>query len=202
MNRSRHKITLALVFFGTVVLAPVALAQTDSAGGTATIEFVSRGPFITEVRGLQMGTVFRPRTGTANLIIGCGSNGVAIVSGTAELPGDSTRVCGQVDLLVGSTNLRFTLAFAGTPATTALQDGSGGVIATTYLLTDSDGSFDVTFAADGIATSPDSIPINVSVDDRFASFYIGADATLTPTTPFGNYTGTYEVLFTVLPPLP
>ena len=202
MNRSRHKITLALVFFGTVVLVPVALAQTVSAGGDATIEFVSRGPFIRAVRGLQMGTVFRPRTGTDNTIlsIGCGFNGAAIVSGSAERPaerpGDSTRLCGQVDLRVGSADLDFTLEFAVTP-TTALRDGSGVVIETRYLLTDSDGSFDLRFEADG-TTSPTSGTISALAEAR-ASFYIGADATLTPTTPFGNYTGTYEVLFTVVP---
>ena len=198
MNRSRHKITLALVFFGTVVLVPVALAQTVSAGGDATIEFVSRGPFIRAVRGLQMGTVFRPRTGTDNTIlsIGCGFNGAASTDGDAELAGDSTRLCGQVDLRVGSADLDFTLEFAVTP-TTALRDGSGVVIETRYLLTDSDGSFDLRFEADG-TTSPTSGTISALAEAR-ASFYIGADATLTPTTPFGNYTGTYEVLFTVVP---
>ena len=128
MNRSRHKITLALVFFGTVVLAPVALAQSPDGKGTATIEFVGRGPFITEVSGLQMGTVFRPRPGTANtnLIINCGPGGIASTDGNAERPADdlTQQACGQVDLLAGSAELHFTLAFAGNPATD-LQNESG-----------------------------------------------------------------------------
>ena len=92
------------------------------------------------------------------------------------------------------------LAFAGA-APTALQNGSSGVITTVYTLLDASGG-----PADGDGENNSIIADGTSTTTSFnlaflpgtvTPFYIGVTATLTPTTPAGNYTGTYEIVLTV-----
>ena len=194
MSKIRHKIAAALALFG--VLVPVALAQT--VGGTANIEIVERGPSITRIHNLQLGQFFRPRTGTARAIVTCSSGGVTTTAGSTAILGAGPRQCGQVDITVGGTagdpDRSLGLAFAGAAATD-LQDGSGGVIETEYILLNASGDEVDFIIADGTSTT-------TSRDFDFprgavTSLYIGVTATLTSTTPAGDYTGRYEIVLTV-----
>ncbi len=196
MSKIRHKIAAALALFG--VLVPVALAQT--VGGTANIEIVERGPSITTVRNLLLGQFFRPRTGDADAdaVVTCLPGGVISTFNSEAILGAGPRQCGQVDITVGGTagdpDRSLGLAFAGTAATD-LQDGSGGVIETEYSLLNASGDEVDFIIADGTSTTTS---LNFDFPrGAVTSLYIGVRATLTSTTPAGDYTGRYEIVLTV-----
>ncbi len=190
MNRIKHKIAAALALFG-VVMAPAALAQ-GSASGTASLEVLELiESSISAVRGLQLGQAYPPpQSETAVFGVTCGRDGAFTRVDEASLAAGGTPACGQMNVTVGTVNANFRLQFRAT-GTTDLADADGDSLATEYRLYDASGSvLDLPLPpGDTISGSANAV----------VRYFIGAQVTLAADSPLGEYTGAYEVLFTVVP---
>ena len=201
MNRIRHKIAPALALFGGLVMAPAALSQTTgSASSGVDFELVGRPSSIVAGPNLQFGRFFLPATGSASIGIVCGDTGRATLNDTGALvaPGSPAPQCGQVTLTPG-INLSFNLRFGGTPATVVTHP-DGATLTTRYNLSDASGnppiiSFFFPTGSTESVRSPD-FPGTAGIPQNF---YIGGNVTALAGAALGEYTGTYEILFTVVP---
>ncbi len=206
MNRIRHKIAPALALFGVLVMAPAALSQTTGSDRSGVdFELVGRPSSIRSVQNLQFGRFFRPATGSADFGIVCGDTGVATLGGDAgalAAPGGPAPQCGQVTLTPGIT-LSFNLRFGGTTPATAVTHPGGATLTTIYNLSDASGnppiiSFFFPTGSPGTESTP-SGPIDGTAGEP-QHFYIGGSVSSVPSSAaLGLYTGTYEILFTVVP---
>ena len=192
MNRIKHKIAAALALFG-IVMAPAALAQDPgSASGTASLEvLVPIESSISAIRGLQLGQAYPPpQSETAVFGVTCGRDGAFTRVDTDSLAAGGTPECGQMNVTVGTVNANFRLQFIAT-GTTDLADADGDSLATEYRLYDASGSvLDLPLPpGDTISGSANAV----------VRYFIGAQVTLAADSPLGEYTGAYEVLFTVVP---
>ena len=203
MNRIRHKIASALALFGVLVMAPAALSQTGSASSEVDFELVVRPSSIVAVQSLQFGRFFLPATGNASIGIVCGDDGVATLNdeGALEAPGGLARQCGQVTLTPGIT-LSFDLSFGGTPAT-AVTHPDGATLTTIYNLSNASGDEIISFffPTGSAVSTPSTTSTNLTgTAGRPQNFYIGGNVTALAGAALGEYTGTYEVVFTVVDP--
>ena len=201
MSRIKHKIAAVLALFGGLVMASAALAQTDSGGGDAALQ---SGPpsSIAPGQSLQFGQVFRSSSGSVDFGLTCGNAGTVNLidlAGIAVFTG-SARQCGQVTLTPGSdADITFNVRFGGTPATD-VRHSSGNTLVTTYTLTDASGTRLVTgFMAGDASESFPSGPID-GTPDVSQDFYIGGTVSVSDGAAIGEYTSTYEVVFTVVDP--
>ena len=200
MSRIKHKIAAVLALFGGLVMASAALAQTDSGGGDAALQ---SGPpsSIAPGQSLQFGQVFRSSSGSVDFGLICGNAGTFSLidpAGIAVFTG-SARQCGQVTLTPGSdTDITFNLRFGGTP--TDVRHSNGNMLVTTYTLTNASGTKLVTdFMAGDASESFPSGPID-GIPDVSQNFYIGGTVSVSDGAAIGEYTSTYEVVFTVVDP--
>ena len=199
MGRIKHKIAAVLALFGGLVMASAALAQTDSGGGDAALQ---SGPpsSIAPGQSLQFGQVFRSSSGSVDFGLICGNAGtVGLIdpAGIAVFTG-SARHCGQVTLTPGSdTDITFNLRFGGTP--TDVRHSNGNMLVTTYTLTDASGELVTRFTTGDDSESFPSGPIN-GTPDVSQNFYIGGTVSVSDGAAIGEYTSTYEVVFTVVDP--
>ena len=200
MNRIRHKIASALALFGVLVMAPAALSQTGSASSGVDFALVGRPPSIVAVQSLQFGQFFLPATGSAaSFSIVCGDDGSAslFLGTTLAAPGSPAPQCGQVTLTPG-IDLSFNLRFGGTPATAVTHPG-GATLSTIYSLSNASIAPPVVIIT-GLTdeSNPTSqLPGEAGMPQ---DFYIGGSVTVPAGgAALGLYTGTYEILFTVVP---
>ena len=202
MNRIKHKIAAALALFG-IVMAPAALAQ-GSASGTASLEVSELiESSISAVRGLQLGQAYPPpQSETAVFGVTCGSGGAFTRVDEASLAAGGTPACGQMNVTVGTVNANFRLQFRATGTTDLAAAGGGPLatpLATEYRLYDASGaSIRGPFAGSSVSDSPPGDTISGSAN-AVVRYFIGAQVTLAADSPLGEYTGAYEVLFTVVP---
>ena len=145
----------------------------------------------------SVGSFFLKR-GSADIRIVCGDDGSATLNDTASLvaPGSPAPQCGQVTLTPGIT-LSFDLRFGGTPATAVTHPTSGTSLTTGYNLRNASGTRDARIFFPGGLSFP-SAPIAGTAGIP-QDFYIGGIVSVPAGTELGIYTGTYEILFTVVP---
>ena len=198
VSRIKHKIAAVLTLFGGLVMASAALAQTTgSAGGEATIEVLARAPTIAATQSLEFGEVFRPATISESFGVVCGSSGAPTAEPLNLRAGGSPQ-CGQVNLTPGDTTVSLNLRFGGNPATALTLSGGSDFLQTAYTLTNAASTDLVTgHRADGTLISPPSVNFNLA-PGAVQEFYIGGNVLIPPDATPGLYTGTYEVLFTIV----
>ena len=198
MDRVKHNIAVVLALFGVVFIAPAALAQTTgSARGEAAIQVIPRGPTIAPDQSLEFGEVFRPAAGSRIFGVDCESDG-DVTEINPDLIAGGSRQCGQVTLTPGDTTVSLNLRFGGSPATDVVHSNTNTLV-TTYTLTDADGNDLVEdHPADGISMSTDSGDFDVASGPA-REFYIGGTVLIPFDATSGEYTGAYEVIFTIVP---
>ena len=199
MSRIKHKIAAVLALFGVVFIAPAALAQTTgSARNEATIEVLARAPTIAATQSLEFGEVFRPASISEDFAVVCGSSGAPTAEPLNLRAGGSPQ-CGQVTLTPGDATVSLDLRFGGNPATALTLSGGSDFLQTTYTLTNAAGTDLVTaHRADGSSESSSFGPFDVAPGSTH-EFYIGGNVLIPPDATPGLYTGSYEVLFTIVP---